>query len=147
MMVGVNVAAYATGREPPTKLGAEMLVQQDGDIPRGFLEIGKVVHGGGWNTAPQALRNLLLALNRTVGLAATTEERRVALASPDVFRYPILYMHGRTRFQLQADELAQLRTYLDRGGVLFADSCCGGRMEKSSGFRPDPPAARICVSK
>ncbi|HUG93602.1 MAG TPA: DUF4159 domain-containing protein [Planctomycetaceae bacterium] len=149
MMVGVNVAAYATGREPPTKLGAEVLIRQDGDIPRGFLEIGKVVHGGGWNTAPQALRNLLLALNRTVGLAATTEDRRVALNSPDVFRYPVLYMHGRTRFQLQPDEIEQLRKYLERGGVLFADSCCGSKHFDES-FRdfvrelsPGKPLARI----
>jgi hypothetical protein len=51
----------------------------------------------------------------------------VALDDPAVFRYPILYMHGRTRFQLEADEIARLRQYLDRGGVLFADSCCGAK--------------------
>jgi hypothetical protein len=127
MMVGVNVAAYATGREPPTKLKADGQFAGTGETTRGFLEIAKVIHGGGWNTAPRALSNLLHALNRTVGLAATTEERRVALDDPAVFRYPILYMHGRTRFQLEPDEIERLRMYLDRGGVLFADACCGAK--------------------
>jgi hypothetical protein len=127
MMVGVNVAAYATGREPPNKLRFDEEFRGTGETTRGFLEIAKVVHGGGWDTAPRALSNLLHALNRTVGLAATTEERRVALDDPAVFRYPILYMHGRTRFQLEADEIERLRQYLDRGGVLFADACCGAK--------------------
>ncbi|MBW3538836.1 MAG: DUF4159 domain-containing protein [Planctomycetes bacterium] len=127
MEVGVNVIAYATGREPLNKLESDRRINLEGQITRGFLEIAKVVHGGGWNTAPDALKNLLIALNRTVGMAATTEERKVALGDEAIFRYPILYMHGRTRFQIDKAERDRLRQYLDRGGVLFADACCGSR--------------------
>jgi hypothetical protein len=34
-------------------------------------------------------------------------------------------MHGRYRFQLPAQQQEALREYLKRGGVLFADACCG----------------------
>lgn len=34
-------------------------------------------------------------------------------------------MHGRYRFQLPVQQQDALREYLKRGGVLFADACCG----------------------
>jgi hypothetical protein len=126
--VGVNVVAYATGREPPDKLEREALVAQDGQqdkIERGFLQIAKLRHTGTWDAAPQALRNLLLALNRTVGMAASTKRHDLLPTDSDIYKYPILYMHGRTRFQLSSQERQQMKEYLERGGVLFADACCG----------------------
>lgn len=125
--IGVNVVAYATGREPPNKLELPE-DNEDGrqdEIERGLLQIAKLRHGGTWDAAPLALRNLLSALNRTVGMSASTRERDLAASDPNVFKYPILYMHGRTPFRLSRGELEQLRLYLNRGGVLFADACCG----------------------
>lgn len=129
--VGVNVAAYATGREPPQKL--RDLPEDSGEeasqdvIERGLLQIAKLRHTGGWDAAPQALRNLLLALNRTVGLAASTRPRNLPASDPNIFNYPLLYMHGRNRFQIGQQERERLKEYLERGGVLFADACCGSR--------------------
>jgi hypothetical protein len=39
----------------------------------------------------------------------------------------VLYMHGRNRFSVPVEERQQLKMYLDRGGVLVADSCCGAK--------------------
>ena len=33
-------------------------------------------------------------------------------------------MHGRNTFEFSADERKQLRTYIERGGMLFADAIC-----------------------
>ena len=126
--IGVNVVAYATGREPPIKLKVDGELVNGGEqdrIERGFLQIAKLRHSGTWDAAPQALRNLLMALNRTVGPAASTTVRELPPTDDNIYRYPILYMHGRNRFDLGAGEREQLRTYLERGGVLFADACCG----------------------
>jgi len=135
MNVGVNVIAYATGREPPKKLDREELVQEAGaqdKIERGLLQIAKLRHTGGWDAAPRALRNLLLALNRTAGLAASTKPKNLTAADPNIFNYPILYMHGREPFQLTRAERDRLKEHLSRGGVLFADACCGSRKFDSS---------------
>ncbi|HUQ72709.1 MAG TPA: DUF4159 domain-containing protein [Planctomycetaceae bacterium] len=128
MQIGVNVAAYATGREPPRSLDAPKKVADEAkldDIQRGLLQVAQIRHTGQWNAAPRALRNLLLALNDTVGLAASTKPRDLPANDPSLFQYPLLYMHGRTRFSLAPDERDALRLHLTRGGVLFADACCG----------------------
>ena len=126
--VGVNILAYATGREPPDKLDAKDRVAETGardEIERGLLQVAKLRHEGEWDAAPRALRNLLLALNTTAGVAASTKEVSLVPSDADVFRYPVLYMHGRGAFSLGQAEKDRLKTYLENGGVLFADACCG----------------------
>ena len=126
--VGVNVLAYATGREPASKLRQIELLADNKDndqIERGFLEIAKLRHTGGWDAAPQALRHLLLALNQTIGLAASTKPKDVLLTDPTLNHYPLLYIHGRSDFQWSQAERTRLRDHLKRGVVLFGDSCCG----------------------
>ena len=126
--MGVNIVAYATGREPPNKLDAEESQSMDGEqdrIERGFLQIAKLKHSGSWDVAPRALKNLLLGLNQQVGQMATTKDKVLAPTDPDIFKYPLVYMHGRTGFQLSNKGINRLREHLQRGGVLFADACCG----------------------
>lgn len=128
MRVGVNVVAYATGREPPTKLDVRTDLDDDGKadaVERGLLQVAKLRHSGNWNAAPRALHNLLIALNKNVGLAAATQQNSLVATDPDLYKYPIVYMHGRTAFTLGAKEVEKLREHLDRGAVLFADACCG----------------------
>jgi hypothetical protein len=128
MRVGMNIVAYATGREPVSKLKrAELAAEEDKSVTirRGLLQVAQVRHIGGWNTASHAARNLMLALNRAVGLTARTEPGTVTLSSNDIFDYSMLMMHGRQTFTTSAEEREHLRNYLSRGRVLFADACCG----------------------
>lgn len=128
--IGVNVIAYATGREPPDKTQVREVAQTSSDldsIERGLLQIAQIKHEGTWNAAPRALRNLLISLNENVGLSASTKMRDLELTDKNLFRYPIVYMHGRNKFTIPSEERKQLRMYLERGGVLFADSCCGAK--------------------
>ena len=126
--VGVNVVAYATGRELANKLEQAELAQQSAEpeqIERGLIEIAKLRHTGGWDAAPMAVRNLLIALNKTSGTFASTRVKDLTALDPNLFNYPLLYMHGRNNFALNSQEQGKLREYLQRGGVLIADSCCG----------------------
>ncbi|MBL8816225.1 MAG: DUF4159 domain-containing protein [Planctomyces sp.] len=125
--IGINVIAYATNREPPEKLNEAMVARKNNadSIERGLLQIGKLRHNGGWDTAPRALGNLLTALNETVGVAASTRSYAIPVTLDELSRFPIVYMHGRNRFALQKAQVDALRDYLNRGGVLFADACCG----------------------
>ena len=128
--IGVNVMAYATGREPPDKTQVrEVIAGNNGldNIERGLLQIAQIKHDGAWNAAPRALRNLLLAVNETDGMSASTKMHDLSLADKNIFRYPVLYMHGRNRFSIPLEEQRQLRMYLERGGVLVAVACCGAK--------------------
>jgi hypothetical protein len=66
-----------------------------------------------------------LALNKTTGIVASTKQRDLAATDPNMFQYPLVYMHGRSNFQFGSQERRQLQEYLARGNVLFADACCG----------------------
>ena len=126
--VGTNVIAYATGREPPNKLDQEDLANTGGtqdQIERGFLQIAKIRHNGTWDAAPRALRNLLKALNQKAGMIASTKTKNLPASDPNLMRYPLLYMHGRSQFSFSKTEQATLKQALENGAVLFADSCCG----------------------
>ncbi len=153
--IGVNVIAYATGREPPNKLKqaelAEQAAQRD-RIEAGLLQIVQLRHTGGWDTAPHALRNILVALNETAGLSAATKPRELAISDSNLFNYPIAYMHGRHKFDLSRAERERLKQYLENGCVLFADACCTSSpfdksfRELTVALYPDKPLARIPIT-
>jgi hypothetical protein len=151
--VGVNVVAYVTGRELVDKLTRQEFAEANTYVPdrieRGLLQIAQMRYTGDWNPAPQALRNLLVALNKTVGVTASTKTRDLTALDPNLFKYPLLYLHGRHNFRLGKSEQDKLREYITNGGFLLADACCGvPQFDKS--FRelmvelfPDNPLKRI----
>jgi hypothetical protein len=56
-----------------------------------------------------------------------TQPRELSMTDPQLFRYHLVFMHGRHSFRLTPAERKQLRTYLERGGMLFADAICSSR--------------------
>ncbi len=154
MKIGVNVIAYATGREPPNKLDQQQLSEQGGAedrVARGLLKVPKLRHTGGYNDAPLAVRNLLRAVNRSFPRTASTRTLELPVTDPALFRYPVVFMHGRNRYDFSAPEIKQLRTYLDNGGLLFADAICGAKPFDNSFRRmisqlyPDAKLERVPV--
>ena len=151
MKVGINVVAYATGREPPEKLSNSSVRKNKAfaNAQRGLLEIGKLRHDGGWDTAPRALKNLLEALNETVGLAANAQTPAIPMTLEEMNPFPMLYMHGRYRFRVGAQEQQAVRDFLSTGRVLFADACCGSTnfdrsfREFMAQLYPDHPLKQI----
>ncbi|MFV0442065.1 MAG: DUF4159 domain-containing protein [Planctomycetaceae bacterium] len=125
MDLGTNIIAYATGRELLDALSEPpRLAMDDNTQRRGRLEIARLRHNGGWDTAPSALRHLQLALS-AVGVETTPDAPNLAATDPLLADYPLLYMHGRKNFALSEAEVTALKNYLDQGGFLFADACCG----------------------
>jgi hypothetical protein len=154
MKVGANVVAYATGREPYDKLDApqEDVAAAPSPIERGLLQVAKLRHTGDWDAAPRALHNVLLALNKMSGVAASPHQKNLVPSDPNLRRYPLAYLHGRASFEFGPQELKNLRNYLKNGAVLFGDSCCGSpQFDKS--FRdmvrqlfPDKKLERIPIT-
>ena len=128
--IGANVMAYATNRELKYKFEhfttAAADRQQD-NFDRGKLYVAKLLHPGGCNAAPGALANLLRVAGEKLELRVSTEPRELGLSDPKLFQYHLVFMHGRHNFRLTPQERKQLRTYLERGGMLFADAICSSR--------------------
>jgi hypothetical protein len=93
-------------------------------MQHGQVKIGRLRHTGGWDTAPNALRRLQAALE-AANIDIAADNPTLSATDKDLFDYPLLYVHGRKNFQLSDEERAPLQRYLENGGYLFADACCG----------------------
>jgi len=152
---GANVLAYATNRELKYKFEfftpAEGPLAQD-NFERGKLYAARLQHPGGCNAAPGALSNLLRTASEKLQLRVDPLARELAISDPQLFRYHLVFLHGRNSFRLTPQERKQLRTYLERGGMLLADAICSSRefveafKREMAAIMPEHPLERIPVN-
>ena len=78
-------------------------------------------------------------------IRVSTEQRLIDITDPALFKYHLVFMHGRRSFRFTAAEREQLRKFMDRGGTLMADSICANprftaafRREMQTIFADDP---------
>jgi hypothetical protein len=81
--------------------------------------------GGDWYANPTSLPNLLAALKSRTDVDVADAPATVSLDGDELFLYPMIYMTGHGRVHFSEDEAANLRTYLERGGFLWADDNYG----------------------
>ena len=128
MQLATNIVAYATNRDLKAK-GERPKVAVDSDrlVGSRLLDIPKLAHGGGSDDAPNAWRNLLQVLRQEQQIQVKMDKTLVAARDEDLQKYPILFMHGRNRFQFDDAQRQAIREYLQRGGFLLVDSICSSR--------------------
>jgi hypothetical protein len=126
LSIGINILAYATNREVKYTYEhvSRNVAETEDANDRGKLYIAKLRHSGGWNAAPGALLALQEALLREAQVRVSTEQREVDIGSPALFNYHLVFLHGRNEFRLSDAERKQLRSYVERGGMILADSVC-----------------------
>jgi hypothetical protein len=152
LAIGVNVLAYATNREVKYKeqIPATITDRKPTDrVERGKLQVAKLRHPGGCDSAPRALANLMEAAGRELKIRVEMHPKLIDIRDDALFEFPVVFMHGRNTFRLTDEERTRLKTYLERGGVLFADSICANqpftesfRREMAAIF-PKSPLQRI----
>jgi hypothetical protein len=127
--LGANLIAYATGMEPPRPRLSQTELASTRDnqrtIPRGFLKAAQLKHGGDWQPAPRAMRNLLSHLHKLAGLDVALKTEALPVYYDNLADFRFLYLHGRGDFRYADDQLTKLRFNLKTGGLLLADACCG----------------------
>ena len=125
--LGVNVAAYATGRELKDKLDAVQVVQPKRNkqsLDRGSLTIGKIMHAGGADDTTRAVSNLLEVYHNWTHALVESKTSMVALSSAEIQKYPLLYIHGRNKFSFSEEEASGLRKHFETGGFVMGDAIC-----------------------
>jgi hypothetical protein len=150
--LGVNLIAYALNftkmRDP---LDEDLTIgMKPGQLtPRNALVIGQLYHNGDWNPDPASIANLAETLKKDTGMKGEVSRKQVQLGTDDPGEFPMLYLTGHRKFEYSASQVDALRAYLDRGGFIFADPCCG-KLEFDAAFRrlceqlyPDRPLAEI----
>lgn len=128
LRIGANIIAYGVGPEDlKDKLDERKSFDDfvEDQIKRNYLQIARIRHNGDFNPAPLAIRNLMLSLREIAKIDVIAQDRVIDILDPNLTNYPLAFMTGRTRFQLDREQRERLAEFLSNGGVLFADACCG----------------------
>ena len=99
--------------------------------------LGKLKHGGNndWNNHRLDAANLTYAAEQQWELDLTWQVIDPEQAEvEDLLQAPVLYVSGNGAPHLDA-HAKKIRDYIDRGGFLFAESCCSQPAKFNEGFR------------
>jgi len=128
LRLGENLAVYATAGETlPERLALArpLALPPETPTPRGANRIGQIQHEGDWQPRPYALPNLLTDAAKRFGVSVANRPEPVRLTQAGLSNYHVLYITGHYAFTLSDAERVALKEYLDRGGFLWAEACCG----------------------
>ncbi|MBU4273223.1 MAG: DUF4159 domain-containing protein [Planctomycetes bacterium] len=142
MALGINILAYATNRELKSKEDfflSKTTRRASDRIERGRLYVATLRHPGGCNSAPRAVVNLMDAAADQLRLRTHVREQPLAITDDALLDHHLVFMHGRTAFRLTDAERKRLKLYLERGGMVLADSICASRAFSES-FRREMAA-------
>ncbi len=137
--------ALANYRQAPPLSEARAYVTAD-KRATGHVTFAQVKYRGEWNRHAAATQSLLANLAKGFSADVKFERVDVELTDPRIFSLPLLYLTGHDDFQLSEKERQSLRKYLEEGGFLLAESCCG-RQAFDVAFRREMakvlPSARL----
>ena len=125
--VGMNVLAYATGKQLKEKLDNVSIledIREATQSDRGVLVIPKLRHPAGSDDAPRAMPNLLRWLVKENPFRISDQRRIIPIKESELEQYPIVFMHGRGSLEFTDRERQILGKYLQFGGFLFVDAIC-----------------------
>lgn len=76
---------------------------------------------GNWNSAPLVPTNILHSVAQYTSLPVASTGAVVDLASPELFRFPFVFLTGHLPLRFGQQESANLKAYVERGGFVFVD--------------------------
>ena len=101
--------------------------------------MNKLRHGPGndWNNDRDDARNLVGVVSRDWKTLLTWQVVDPETASvPDLMQAPIAWFNGHEASSLGPQARKNLREYVEQGGFIFAEACCGSTRISTPGSRP-----------
>ena len=97
-----------------------------------YVVLAQLKYKGNWDVRPDPGRRLMWEVVKRTAVEAQFRTQVVEAQSPDLFRYPLLYMCGDSEFPpfSEADR-KRIRRHIEFGGLLIADDCVG---QEGAGF-------------
>ncbi|MBR4172375.1 MAG: DUF4159 domain-containing protein [Kiritimatiellae bacterium] len=89
------------------------------------MKIAQVVYDGEWKTRHLGISVLLKQYNQATGVPVKFSSLDLKLTDPKIYDVQVLYMTGHEAFTLKPEEITALQNYLNGGGILIAEACCG----------------------
>jgi hypothetical protein len=76
---------------------------------------------GDWDSAPLVPTNIIHALAQYTAIPVAAQGVTVDLASPELFKFPFVFLTGHLPVRFSRQESDNLRAYVQRGGFIFID--------------------------
>ncbi len=133
--VGANIITYVLGMFQLGRFLSSTKVYFEKGVPsRDDFVFAQLKHEGDWDPDPSAVHNLLKHARDNSTLEVKFKRQDVTVSDPKASTYPLWYMTGHREFTWSAEEVGRVQRFLNAGGILFADACCG-RFSFDSAFR------------
>jgi len=88
---------------------------------REFVWATAQYESGDWDSAPLVGLNIVDSVARYTAISVSPTPVVASLSSPGILRYPFLFLTGHLPVRFTAQERANVREYIRRGGFLFVD--------------------------
>ena len=92
--------------------------------------VNKLRHGptGDWDNDPDDIRNIVNIVSRNWKHLLTWQVVDPGIASvPELLQAPVVFFNGHKAPEFSALARQNIREYVEQGGFIFADACCGSR--------------------
>lgn len=89
--------------------------------PEPFVWATARYESGDWDSAPLVPVNLMHSVAQYTSIPVASQGVTVDLSSPELFRFPFVYLTGHLPVRFSRQESDNLRAYVERGGFLFID--------------------------
>lgn len=124
--LGVNIFSYSSAMRAWAKSQAQGVKFVDRpESSADKVALVQVVYDGIWKTRHAGLSVILQTFNRKTDVPVKYTVKEARLTDPAIFNAPLLYLTGHEYFTLRKSEAEQLKKYLENGGFLLAEACCG----------------------
>jgi hypothetical protein len=124
--LGVNIFSYSSAMRAWAKSQAQAIKFVDKpESGADKVALVQVVYDGIWKTRHAGLSVLMQTFNNKTDVPVKYAIKETRLTDPAIFNAPLLYLTGHEFFTLRKGEAEQLKKYLENGGFLLAEACCG----------------------
>ncbi|MEI6234025.1 MAG: DUF4159 domain-containing protein [Planctomycetota bacterium] len=135
MRMGINLCAYTISYYNLGRyLSQRKALDTDEDNLKGDFVFAQVKTNGLWDPHPSAFANVLKTTLAATNTKVNFGRKEVPITDANLLSYPFLYLTGHGEFTLNEAETANLKKFLNNGGFLLADACCGN-LEFDRAFR------------
>ncbi|MDD2599463.1 MAG: DUF4159 domain-containing protein [Kiritimatiellae bacterium] len=124
--LGVNIFSYSSAMRAWAKSQAHAIKFVDKpESSANKVAMVQIVYDGVWKTRHAGLSVILQTFNMKTDVPVKFAIKELRLTDPEIFNAPLLYLTGHEHFTLKQSEAVQLKKYLENGGFLLAEACCG----------------------
>jgi hypothetical protein len=133
--LGANIVTYLLGTFQLGRfLSTTKVYHEAGSPARDDFVFAQLIHDGDWDPDPSGVYNLLKFARDNSTLEVKFKREQVSPKDPKAATYPLLYLTGHHDFAWSEEDAGALKKYLEAGGLLLADACCG-RISFDAAFR------------